>query len=310
MGVGSSVPSWQGELVCDWPRYRVRRTPLSNGEYALVVFSPDGVPALSLTVVPFKTPHGYVSQAAGAPFSVEFQLTPGAPVLGEPVVVTGHATGHALSVALVEGIDVGISRGTYPLRYDPKAKKLVGLATYSRRVTQHRGNGPSDTSWRIVGPAGSEAAERAGANGLIALPRAMSIVNASGRVCVWRGDKPADAPEAARRGPTDLLARILSANNGTLLEDGASRGFEVAIEPELARNMTAAGPAVLSLFLAMATEAFWSQGASCHAAGDRNVGASATPVAAGDADVRRYRTFVDKMIASNATFQRMTRRDE
>ena len=106
------MPSWQGELVHDWPRYRIRRTPLSNGEYAIVVFSPDGVPALSLTVVPFKTPHGYVSQAAGAPFSVAFQLTPGAPVLGEPVVVTGHTTGHTtghdISVTLVEGIDVGV----------------------------------------------------------------------------------------------------------------------------------------------------------------------------------------------------------
>ena len=308
MGVGSSVPSWQGELVHDWPRYRIRRTPLSNGEYAIVVFSPDGVPALSLTVVPFKTPHGYVSQAAGAPFSVAFQLTPGAPVLGEPVVVTGHTTGHTtghdISVTLVEGIDVGVTRGTYPLRYDPKAKKLFGLATYSRRVTHHRGNGPSDTSWRMAGPAGSE-----GANGLSALPRAISIVNAYGRVCVWRGDKPADASEAAERGPTDLLARILSANNGALLEDGASRGFEVAVEPELARNMTAAGPAVLSFFLAMATEAFWSQGASCHAAGDMDVGTSATPVAAGGEDVRRYRTFVDKMIAGNAAMQRMTRGD-
>ena len=134
-------------------------------------------------------------------------------------------------------------------------------------------------------------------------------VRAPAAVCVWRGDKPADASEASERGPTDLLARILSANNGALLEDGASRGFEVAVEPELARNMTAAGPAVLSFFLAMATEAFWSQGASCHAAGDMDVGTSATPVAAGGEDVRRYRTFVDKMVAGNAAMQRMTRGD-
>ena len=33
MGCGASVPQWQAALVADWPRYPVRRTPLTNGSY-------------------------------------------------------------------------------------------------------------------------------------------------------------------------------------------------------------------------------------------------------------------------------------
>jgi len=124
-----------------------------------------------------------------------------------------------------------------------------------------------------------------------ALPHTLSVANASGRVLVWRGERPRSPAEAAARGPTDLLARVSEAVHG--LHDptapAGQRRFQIEVHDSLiAAARREAGE--LPLFLAIALEAFWSQGARCHSV--EVVGVRAGSTVDGGADVRPNSTVV------------------
>ena len=269
MGCGaSSLPPWQAEVTADWPRYSLIRTQHGHGMHSIEVHSPDGRVLLSMNVFPYKNRHGHVSVVSIHPFSVEF----------------------------VNNIETGLS-------YEQSGKKtrtlssaaLGDVGTYKRQVSKRRTASNADTTWRA--PKRSGAAEtQAVACGVITLPAEISVVNANHRVAVWRGSRPSDAQDAYERGSRDLLAQVLNAGRGTLSSDGCTQVFELTIRPELADAATAAGPAVISLFLAIATEGFWSQGSVNHASGDE-VAIPAPSIAHGQ-DVRDNKNLIDSIHAT------------
>ena len=124
-------------------------------------------------------------------------------------------------------------------------------------MVKSREIGPADVSWSLTSSLRSED------DIAPTLPSKLTIVNADNRVLVWKGARPTDAADATSRGPSDLLARILSADSGT---DASAPGrrFEIEVSPTLLRT-AASHPGELPLFLAMATEAYWAQGARCFA---------------------------------------------
>jgi len=128
---------------------------------------------------------------------------------------------------------------------------LAGVRTYTRIVSKAREDGSADTLWRSEEPA-----LRAASTGVLLLPGEISVVNANHRVLVYKGKQPANGTEASAR-VADLLALVPSAR-----EETSGGHYEVAIHPAL-EEATASKPGVLPLFLAIALEAFWSQGANC-----------------------------------------------
>ena len=94
------------------------------------------------------------------------------------------------------------------------------------------------------------------AAGVLLLPSELAVLNADERVRVYRGRRPADAAEESARA-ADLLAWV-----PTKIDGGWGRGpIEVRVHPVLHEASEKHAP-VLQLFLAIALEGFWSQGAA------------------------------------------------
>lgn len=230
-------------------------------------------------------------------------------------------------------VSLGAPNALLSYAVDKKARTLCcNEMAYARSVKAGREVGPSDTTWRIVPPmvavavavpvqpsCGSsvaavpstsvEAASAgmgAGASELAerslprSLPHTLSVVNTNGRVLVWRGERPRSAAEAAARGPTDLLARVRSAVHGLQgpTEPANRRRFQIEVHDGLlAAARREAGE--LPFFLAIALEAFWSQGARCHSV--EVVGVRAESTVAGGADVRRNSSVVRDTFAGRGS---------
>jgi hypothetical protein len=269
MGCGASIPNWQAELTTQWPRFLILRTQHAFGEHSLQVLPPGGegaAPLLALRVVPYKNSHGHVSVVSVHPFSVEFSNIANAGLSYEK----GEGNSRSLRCAA-----------------------LGSVATYARRIAKRRpGGGNADTEWRS--PRRSGAAEAmAVQSGAIALPGEITVVNVSQRVAVWRGARPSDAQDAYRRGARDLLAQVQNASRGALSPDGSTETFELAVRPELVEAASAAGAPVLALFLAIAIEGFWAQGAADFAS-MADIGVIAPSIAQG-ADVRPNMNMIDSI---------------
>jgi hypothetical protein len=310
MGCGASVPGWQSALVQEWPKWRVSRTPLSGGEYALTVRGPEGHAALLMHVVPWKSSRGYVSVTALTPYSIQIEVgAVGASSIGRAIAINGPHTSHAPAPTCVVGVPVPVAErseerggsdgggvsgglgggggggggdsldggvndevgivGMPRIFYDTKAKRLAGQRAYKRSVPNQRPShwdGPSDTVWIAVEGEPLHPPPPAPPAALGVLPDAISVVNAKGRVCVWRGVAP---PASLQQQPSaELLALMMSAKRGQLdTSDYMSRNFELALAPALAAGL-ATDVAALALFLAIAIEGFWSHGSRSHAVGD------------------------------------------
>ena len=269
MGCGAShVAPWESTVTEGFTSFPLTRTCVSGGGYDLRVDETT----LAIGVEPYKTKNGYVSVKSFNPFAVAFE-TP------------------TCRIAYVMG--------------KKKAKSIVcnDSMVYVRRTGAGREVGPSDTTWRlavkppvlggVVQPDGTPAiatampvAEHWSDPAVpLELPRTISVVNANGRVLVWQGERPASASEAAARAPTDLLARVGSAVHGVdITADGTMR-YVLEVKESLASRAQAAGNAAeLPLFMAIALEAFWSQGARCHSFAE--LGIRASSVDTEGADVR------------------------
>ena len=244
MGCSASIPQWQAAVTEGWPRFTFSRVQLqNNGEYTIEF--QDSM--LRILTVPYKTQNGYVSVKSVNAFSATFAAP-----------------------------DARIAYN--PNKKDNLPRTLVGdNGVYSRQVVKSREIGPADVSWSLTSSVRSEEDDVAPT-----LPSKLTVVNADNRVLVWKGARPTDAADAASRGPSDLLARILSADSGT---DASAPGrrFEIEVSPTLLRT-AASHPGELPLFLAMATEAYWAQGARCFAS--NVVGVRAESVVADASDVR------------------------
>jgi len=192
---------------------------------------------LMITVQLWLTPRGdYVSAKALHPVDVEFEVGDEPPTANHPLP------------------EVPI--GQTALGYSPKLRTLVGLRSYVRTVGKTRDVGSYDTNWRAAIPPPEGAAAVTGAS---LLPDEISVVNVDERVCVYRGKRPANTAEAnARAEAGDLMARVPTADGG-YSDLGC---YELAVRPDLIESYSQhAG--VLPLFLAIAIEGFWSQGAIC-----------------------------------------------
>ena len=265
MGCGASVPNWQLTLTETWPRYKLTRSQLDAGEYSVDINAPDGgEKLLSLHVVPFKNKNGHVSVVSNNPFAVTFQ-----------------------------GGDLryDVDKQAKPTVRQLTSAVLGASGSYVRRVSVERRNGSSDTVWRAA-PRSGDAETAAVANGVIALPTELSVVNIHERVVVWRGPRPPDASEAKSRASRDLLAQVLSTNRSTTSTDGMSREFSFAIKPELV-TAASAHDGVFLLFLAIAIEGFWSQGSACHALLGDEFGRSAPSRSTDGSDVRPAKNLID-----------------
>ena len=89
---------------------------------------------------------------------------------------------------------------------------------------------------------------------------------------------------AVALGGLDLLARLRSAVNGMETSADGSTNYQLEIERSFLCRVEEGMPGELPLFLAIALEAFWSQGARCH--GFDELGVRATAVDSAAADVR------------------------
>ena len=268
-----------------WPSMALARLSLRGGKYTLSCGEPS---VLVATVEPYKNKNGYVSVKSHHPYEVTFQ-------------VPGEA-----GVKLV-------------YKAEKKVRVLLcnDAIAYVRSVGKPREVGPADTMWTLATPASAmvEAVVQPDCTHAVAtaapssraepgvpreLPRTLSVVNAGGRVLVWRGKRPVGAAEAAARAPTDLLARLQSAVSGTGIDkrDGSVL-FRLELEDRFATRLRA-HPGELPLFLAIALEALWSQGACCHAFAELGVRASSVDGSGAGADVRPNSSVVADAFAGRA----------
>jgi len=280
MGCGASqIPPWEATVTDGWPSMALARVPLRGGKYTLTC----GEPAMLVArVEPYKNKNGYVSVKSHHPYEVTFQL-PG---------------------------DLG-AKLVYKSEKKMRALVCNDAMAYVRTAGKPREVGPSDTTWSLAAPASAMAVVQPDCTHAVAtaapssrpepgvpqeLPRTISVVNTGGRVLVWRGKRPTGAAEAAARAPTDLLARLQSAASGVDNPDGSVR-FRLELDESLAGRLRV-HRGELPLFLAIALEAFWSQGACCHAFAE--LGVRATSVDSGGADVRPNSSVVADAFAGRA----------
>ena len=266
-----------------WPKYPLKRVAGHGGQYSLECTYRTGV--LVCHVMPFKNKNGFVSVRAVHPFAVEFSVP------------------EQLAYAM-----------------DKKRRALVGHdgMTYVRQIAKTREIGPADTVWTLAvpPPAVAVATPVAASSAAVAvtataapvaemvdapavsreLPRKLTVVNAGGRVLVWRGAAPRGAAECAHRAPTDLLARINSAVHGAATDVATdARLYQVDVNGDLAATLR---PSEMPMFLAIAMEAFWSQGARGHSA--EVVGVRAESAVVGGADVRPNSSVVSDAFAGRS----------
>ena len=124
----------------------------------------------------------------------------------------------------------------------------------------------------------------------------------AGRDCQWQCRRSrADRPRRSRES-RDLLAQVLSTNKSTTSTDGLSRDFALAVKPELVAAASASD-GVLALFLAIATEGFWSQGSACHALLGDEWGVSAPSRSADESDIRPAKNLIDGLHKQSAALK-------
>ena len=248
-----------------WPVYMLRRTEHRIDYYTLEVFSPARTRVLVVTVQLWTTERSTLSQKALHPANVVFsvgeqQLPPPPGVdagLPQLSIASVHGDERARESSESAESSESVPLGQASLAYIPRKRLLGGLRTYTRTVSKMPKlfeAGSSDTLWTSELRVQDESA--AVSAGVLLLPSELAVLNADERVRVYRGRRPADAAEESARA-ADLLAWV-----PTKIDGGWGRGpIEVRVHPVLHEASEKHAP-VLQLFLAIALEGFWSQGAA------------------------------------------------
>jgi len=244
------APTWETSHTEAWPVYLLKRTATARADlFRLRVHAPSGELVVMIEVQLWQSQRGNVSSKALHPANVEFAVSEQAGAPRAPVETVAVAGAHPQPVVPLTS-EEAVPTGEVSLAYTPRFRTLAGLRKYVRTIGKTRDRGSWDTVWRAdTPPTASAAAALTGAN---YLPDEISVVNADERVCVYRGKRPVGTDS---KRCDDLLAWVPSAQS----KDGS---FDIAVHPELhAARARHAG--VLSLFLAIVCEGFWSQGAIC-----------------------------------------------
>ena len=263
MGCAASAHTVLSATTLRWPVYTLRRTEHRIDYYTLEVFSPARTRVLVVTVQLWTTERSTLSQKALHPanvvFSVGEQQVPPPPGVGAGLPQLSIGSVHGDERAHESSEHAGeddVPLGQTSLAYIPRKRLLGGLRTYTRTVSKMPKlfeAGSSDTLWTSEQRVQDESA--AAAAGVLLLPSELAVLNAE-RVRVYRGRRPADAAEESARA-ADLLAWV-----PTKIDGGWGRGpIEVRVHPVLHEASERHAP-VLQLFLAIALEGFWSQGAA------------------------------------------------